>query len=249
VSQYTLVHGDALEAMRAMESGSVDAIVTDPPYCAGAISEAARTRASGQGLRSENLRRFGWFVGDNMGTAGLTWLLRAMAFEACRVVKPTGSMIVFSDWRMLSAIQPAVESAGVRYQNLIVWNKGSMGLGQGFRHQHEHAMHFTFGAPEYHDKGTSNVLDVGRVQAGDREHQTQKPVDLLRQMIAVVSPPDGVVLDPFMGSGSTGVAALLEGRTFVGVEREGEHVATARTRMEPIVTPTHGLPMFSEGAA
>ncbi len=182
-------------------------------------------------MRSENLSRFGWFLGDNMGTAGLVFLLRAMAFEAVRVMKPTGSLLVFCDWRMLPNLAPAIESAGLRFQNVIVWDKEVMGLGTGFRAQHELVMHFTNGAPGYHHKGTSNVLRAKRVHAKAREHQTQKPTDLMRQLVAVVAPPGGVVLDPFMGSGSTGVAAIEHGCDFIGCERSPEYVAIARARI------------------
>lgn len=224
-------HGDCLALMREMADGSVDAVITDPPYCAGAISEAQRTRAAGQGLRSENIRRFGWFTGDNMGTAGLMFLLRAIAFEAVRVVKPTGSLVVFCDWRMLATLAPAIESAGLRYQNLVVWDKGHMGLGLGFRARHELALHFTFGSPEYHDKGTANVLECRRVSAAEREHQTQKPVDLMAQIVRVVAPVGGLILDPFCGSGSTGVACAATARRFLGFERDAAHCETARRRL------------------
>lgn len=234
-----VILGDCLHAMAELADASVSAIVTDPPYCAGAVSEAQRTRAAGQGLRSENLRRFGWFVGDNMGTAGLVWLLRAVAVEAVRVLSPSGSLVVFCDWRMQASLQPAIESAGLRYQNLIVWDKESMGLGIGFRAQHELAMHFTNGAPEYHDRSTSNVLHARRVTAAEREHQTQKPVDLMAQIIRVVTPPSGLVLDPFCGSGSTGVAALSQGRAFLGIERDPAHVETARRRLAEVEHTPH----------
>jgi DNA modification methylase len=223
--------GDALDLLREMDDAAADCLVTDPPYCAGAVSEAQRTRANGQGLRSENIRRLGWFVGDNMGTAGLAWLLRSVAVEALRVVKPSGSVVVFCDWRMMATLQPAIESAGLRFQNLLVWDKQSMGLGIGFRAQHELALHFTLGAPEYHDKGTGNVLRSKRVTADEREHQTQKPTDLMARIIRVVCPPGGLVLDPFAGSGSTGVAAIECGRSFLGFERDPDHVAVARQRL------------------
>ncbi len=221
---------DALDFLTALEDASVDAIITDPPYCAGAVSEAQRTAAKGQGLRSESMKRFGWFVGDNMGTAGLSWLLRAVAFEAVRVLKPSGHILIFCDWRMLATLAPAIESAGVRYQNLVVWDKGSMGMGLGFRAQHELVMHFTVGAPEYHDKGTSNVLKEGRIHATDREHQTEKPSELIERLVRVVTPAEGVVVDTFCGSGSTGVAARRAGRKFLGCDRELAHVETARRR-------------------
>jgi site-specific DNA-methyltransferase (adenine-specific) len=226
-----VIEGDSLDVLRQLPDGCVDAVVTDPPYCSGGISEAARTRAAGQGLRSENIRRFGWFTGDNMGTAGLAWLLRTVAVESRRVVKPSGSLLVFCDWKMHAAIQPAVESAGLRYQGLVVWDKGSMGLGTGFRCQHELVLHYTYGAPEYHAADVGNVVGGGRVRAGDREHQTQKPVALMRQLLRVVAPPGGLILDPFAGSGSTAVAAVQLGMRCVGVEQDSEHCETARRRV------------------
>ena len=236
----TLYHGEALDVLTDLGIARVDAVVTDPPYCAGAISEAARVSAPGQGLRSENIKRFGWFVGDNMGTAGLAFLLRAVAFESLRVCKPSGSLVVFCDWRMLPTLAPAIESAGVRYQGLVVWDKAALGMGLGFRNQHELALHFTLGAPEYHDKGTPNVLRVPRVSADDREHQTQKPIALLQPIIRVVSPVGGVVLDPFCGSGSTLVAARDIGRRAIGVERDEAYCEIAARRLSQNVLDLGG---------
>jgi len=229
---YEIIQGDCLEAMASIEDSSVDAIVTDPPYCSGGLTEAGKTAAKGQGLRSENLGKGGWFVGDNMTTAGLVWLLRSIAVAGIRVVKPSGSILVFCDWRMLHTLVPAIESVGLRYQGLIVWNKRHFALGTGFRPQHELVMHFTCGKPEYHDKATGNVIEDSRITSTNKEHFTQKPTELLRQLINVVCPPESVVLDPFCGSGSTGVAALEIGRRFIGIERDAIHVATAERRLE-----------------
>lgn len=227
----TLYHGDALEVIATLPEGSIDAVITDPPYCAGAISEAQRTRATGQGLRSETTRRLGWFIGDNMGTAGLTWLLRCIAVASRDCVKSSGSMLVFCDWRMISSIQPAIESAGLRYQNLIVWDKEHMGLGNGFRCRHELIQHFTYGAPEYHDRGTPNVLTCRRVDRDEREHQTQKPTDLIGRLVRVVSPEGGTILDPFAGSGSTALAARASGRRCILIEHDEEHCETTAKRL------------------
>lgn len=120
----TMYLGDCLEVMESLER--VDAVITDPPYCSGAVSEASRTAAPGQGLRTETLQRFGWFVGDNMGTAGLVFLLRSMAFRAVDLIQPSGSMLTFCDWRMVPNLAPAIESAGMRYQNMVVWDKENM---------------------------------------------------------------------------------------------------------------------------
>jgi DNA modification methylase len=250
-----IYHGDSLDVLQSLPTSSVDAVITDPPYCAGSISEAQRTSAPGQGLRSENLKRFGWFVGDNMGTAGLMFLLRSVAFEAVRIVNPAGSLLVFCDWRMQSALQPAIESAGVRYQGLVVWDKEHLGMGTGFRCQHELILHFTFGSPKYHDMGTPNVIRCRRVSVDEREHQTQKPLELLARLCRVTVPAGGLVVDPFMGSGSTLVAAVASGRRAIGIDREEAHCETAARRLQggslfagddtPAVLPSSGG-LFSE---
>ena len=225
-----IIHGDCLRVMASLPDASIDAVITDPPYCSGSVSEASRSAAKGQGLRSENINRFGWFIGDNMGTAGLVFLLRSVAFEYIRLLRGSGSLLVFCDWRMVPNLAPAIESAGLRYQNMVIWDKGSMGLGAGFRAQHEVILHFTAGSPEYHDKGLSNVLKCPRI-GQNREHQTQKPVNLMEQLIRVVCPPGGVVLDPFGGSGTTGVAAKNLGRDAICIERDAQHVETANRRL------------------
>ena len=230
IGNATLYLGDAIEVLDQLEG--FDAVVTDPPYCSGSVSEASRTAAKGQGLRSENIAKLGWFVGDNMGTAGLSSLLRSMAFHALCKLNPNGHMLVFCDWRMVPTLAPSIESAGLRYQNMVVWDKAAMGLGMGFRAQHEIILHYTAGSPKYHDLGTSNVLKSSRVTANDREHQTQKPLDLMQRLIRVVTARDMLVCDPFMGSGSTGCAALAEGRRFVGIERDAAHFDTACKRIE-----------------
>jgi DNA modification methylase len=233
LSEVQIIHGDCLDVLRGMPDASVDAVVTDPPYCSGGVSETGRRGAAGQGLRSSTIQRFGWFKADNMGTSGLVWLLRSMAFESIRLMRDGGSLVVFCDWRMFANVAPAIESAGLRFQNLLVWDKQAMGLGNGFRNQHELVLHFTKGSGAFCDKGTGNVLRAKRVHHTDREHQTQKPVDLMAQILRVVCPVGGTVLDPFAGSGTTLVAAQAEGMSAIGIEREAEYVEIIRKRLSP----------------
>jgi site-specific DNA-methyltransferase (adenine-specific) len=63
-------------------------------------------------------------------------------------------------------------------------------------------------------------------------HPTVKPTDLMRYLCRLVTPPGGIVLDPFTGSGSTGKAAILEGFRFIGIEREAEYIEIARARIQ-----------------
>lgn len=230
---YRVVRGDAVDTLRGIETRSVSAIVMDPPYCSGGSTETTRRQAPSQGIASERLRDgdVKWFAGDNMTTPGLVWLLRAIAFESERVLVEGGSVLTFCDWRMWSNLAPAMESGGLRLQNMVVWDKGSAGLGTGFKPTHELVIHLTTGSGKFHNLCGSNVLRFGRVRGADKVHPTEKPVDLLRSLIRVVAPRGGLVVDPFCGSGSTGVAALREGRRFLGVERDPEHAATAERRL------------------
>ncbi len=229
----SVINGDALTELHRLDAQSVDAIVTDPPYASGGFTEAARRQAAGQGLRSEVLRSEGWFVGDQMGTSGLMWLLRSMAFEAARVLVPGGVMCVFCDWRQVSNIAPAMESAGLRLSNIVVWNKGVIGMGTGFRSQHEMCLVLTNGRGVYHSLQTpvGNVITVPRMNHNDREHWTQKPVELMRRIVRTAAPEGGLVVDPFGGSGSTAVACVLEGRRFLLVERDPSICELARDRI------------------
>jgi len=227
----TLHLGDCLEYMRTMPAGSVDAVVTDPPYCSGGFSETGKKQANGQGLRSETVRQVGWFTNDNMTTGGLVWLLRNVAVEAKRIMADGASLLVFTDWRMVPHLAPALESSGLRYQNMIVWDKGNTGLGFGFRAQHEIVLQFVKGTGVYYAYDGSNVIGSARVQAKDKEHQTEKPVGLLVELSRVVSSVGATVFDPFMGSGTTGVACVRTGRNFIGCEIDPTYYAIAQRRI------------------
>lgn len=228
IGDATLYLGDALEIMAGLPD--VDAVVTDPPYCSGAATEANRGSATHQGLRSETIRsgRFKWFGSDNMTTAGLCELLRGMCVRA-RVIE-SGSILTFCDWRMVTMLAPAMESAGWRLRNLLVWDKGHFGCGTGFRPRHEMIIHLTRRAPVFHSASVGNVIGAKRVGAG-RQHPTEKPADLIEDLIRVVSPPGGTILDPFMGSGTAGVACKTLGRSFIGIEADPEHFETACRRL------------------
>lgn len=225
--------GDCIPILQGLAPRSVGAVVTDPPYCSGGSTEATRRGAPSQGIASERMKsgEVEWFAGDNMTTPGLVWLLRSVAFEAERILVPGGSLIVFCDWRMWANLAPALESGGLRLQNMIVWDKGHAGMGTGFKPTHELAIHLCNGPGKFHDMCGSNVLRFGRVRGQDKDHPTQKPVDLIQSLIRVSAARDALVVDPFCGSGSHGVAALKEGRRFLGVERDPEYCDVARRRL------------------
>lgn len=227
----TLYNGDCVELMRALEGVALDAVITDPPYCSGGSLEAQKN-TGGQGHRSDRLANgeVEWFAADNMTTGGLVWLVRSVLVEARRVLKPNRSAFVFTDWRMVPFLAPALESSGLRYRNLIVWDKLSAGLGLGFKPAHELILEYTNGATEYATKDGQNVIRARRVTSSDRDHACQKPLEVLARLIDVAVAPGGVVLDPFCGSGSTLVAAKQRGRKAIGIELSEKHCETVAKR-------------------
>ena len=225
----TIYHGDCREIVPTL--GPIRAVVCDPPYCSGGFNEAGKRAAKGMGFRIETIREIGWFVNDNMTTTGLQWLMGHLAGWCQRILVDGGTFTAFTDWRMVPALVPSIESSGMRYQSLIVWKKPSSGLGSGFRAQHELAMHFSNGTPEYFATNGTNVIDSARVNAADRLHQTEKPVELMAEIIRVVSKSGDIILDPFAGSGTTGRAAKDLGRKAVLIEREERYCEIAAKRM------------------
>jgi site-specific DNA-methyltransferase (adenine-specific) len=96
----------------------------------------------------------------------------------------------------------------------------------------------TIGVPRYHkgDSGSaSRFFYCAKASKRDRDegniHPTVKPTDLMRYLCRLITPPNGVILDPFMGSGSTGKAAMLEGFSFIGCERERDYILIAESRI------------------
>lgn len=232
IGDATLVHGDCLEYLSDAPCLDARAMICDPPYCSGGFTEAQKRGAKGQGLRSETLREKSWFGGDNMTTGGLQWLLRMVALRFKQhAYDQSCTASLFCDWRMVSMLAQAIESAGLRFQSMPIWDKENPGLGTGFRAQHECILHFSIDTPTYFSFDFGNVLRAPRMPS-DRDHPTEKPVSIMAALVKVQSDRGQTVLDPFMGSGSTGVAAVQLGRKFVGIEVDPKHFDTACRRIE-----------------
>ncbi|SDY69106.1 site-specific DNA-methyltransferase [Thermoactinomyces sp. DSM 45892] len=229
-----LIIGDSLEEIKKIPSHSIDSIITDPPYCSGGFTEAQKKSAQKQGIRESagTYQRLGWFDSDSMTTMGLVFLIRALGIEFHRVLRDGGNALLFCDWRMYPHLAPVLESTGMRLQNLIIWDKMDLGLGRGFRAQHELIMQFSKGKAQYHTYKGRNVISAKRVTPQKRLHPTEKPIELMEQLIQVVTPPEGTILDPFCGSGSTLVAAKRGGYDYIGIDREPEYIKITRERLD-----------------
>lgn len=222
----TLYCGDAVEVLHGLDVVAA-AVVTDPPYASGARTEAAK---SSSGAMVRGLR---WAAkpieNDQMTTTGFVWLIR----EVCYAVRPLlidgGSLLAFIDWRQWPNLVGAIESTNMRVNSMVVWDKQSYGLGNGFRAQHELICHASKGTPRIADRGVGNVLAAKRVDNDD--HPSPKPVNLLERLLRVVSEPGELVIDPFTGGGPTLLAARNLGRRAIGVEYEERYCEIAARRL------------------
>ena len=225
---FEIKHGDCLEVMRGMADNSVDTVVTDPPFVVPTQHYASRSGENKFGRKWSDISPLiGWF--DMVTT------------EVARILRPTGHFVCFCNADSYPAFYPAVFS---RFGNAdcLVWDKGKIGMGRGWRKRTEFIVVGRNPDAWFSPETKSTVLACPVVPSEKRIHPAQKPVSLLREIIKHTTPPGGVVVDPFTGSGSTGEAAMLEGFEFIGIEMEAEYVAIAEAR---IVEAQRSLGLFA----
>lgn len=230
----TLYHGDALAVLRDLPTASVDAVITDPPYSSGGQYKGDRSAATGSKYSSAEAVGVD-FSGDNRDQRSFLLWMNLWLGESLRVVRPSGVCAMFSDWRQLPTMTDALQVGGWVWRGVVPWAKpwGRPAFKQrAWVNQCEYVVWGTAGSSATTTDGSTQPLPgIYRAAAPtDREHQTQKPLDVMRELVQIV-PEGGTILDPFMGSGTTGAAALLEGRRFVGVEMVEHYAEVARRRI------------------
>lgn len=231
----TLYHGDAREILPLL--GTVDAIVTDPPYSSGGMYRADRatsTNAKYQ-LAHETTRTYGAFSGDNRDQRSFEKWVDSWASQCLRLVSEGGGIGVFIDWRNVASVVDALQVAGWVYRGLTPWHKGTdLRPNKGwFRRNIEFIVWGSAGPLLTGPQAEGECWDglfVSRVNDGDKQHQTGKPVGLMRQMLSV-RPEWTTYLDPFAGSGSTLVAAKHLGHRAIGVEIDEAYCEIAAKRL------------------
>ncbi len=232
-----LFQGDALQLLPTLPAESFDAVITDPPYCSGGLTAGDRRRNPVEKYAQNGIScGRPSFSGDMRDQRSFTFWTMAWLIQCHRLVKEGGYCLVFCDWRQLPAVTDALQAADFTWRGLIAWDKGpaSRAPHKGyFRHQCEYIVWGTRGpCPAATHAGPFPGCYHIPVQRRDKFHLTGKPTALLRQLLQLI-PPGGRVLDPFAGSGTTLVAAHLEQRQAVGIEREAAYCQIAVDRLQP----------------
>lgn len=237
---YTIYQGSCIEAMSSMPSHSVDLILTDPPYNLGKFMKERATNL--KRMRANYFGAAGW---DDLDVE--TWVESMDAFfaEASRVIKVGGSMVVFMAIIKVETIIRLAEKYGFYYKTTGIWHKTNpmpRNMNLHFINSTEAWVYFTYktrtGTFNNEGRAVHDFFETSVTPAGERtfgKHPTQKPVSLLSDLILLLSNEGDTVFDPFMGSGSTGVAALLHHRFFVGVDINEEYCNISRLRLERVI--------------
>lgn len=225
-----LYRGDVLRLAPRLPAGSIDGVITDPPYCSGGTTPAERQRdpAAKYCQNGDTLGRPS-FAGDTRDQRSFKWWCTCWLTLCREATAVGGRLLVFIDWRQLPTMTDAVQAAGWTWRSVAVWNKGRSARAphKGYlRHQCEYIIFATNGpCPTAENGPFDGCYDVS-VKKADKLHITGKPTELMRQLVRMV-PPGGTILDPFGGSGTTANAAALEGRQAITFEISDEYCQVA----------------------
>ncbi|AUR89489.1 DNA methylase [Vibrio phage 1.123.O._10N.286.48.F3] len=212
----TLMHGDCLERMKEIETGSVDMILTDPPYGMDLMPQRASAKFHNNKIKNDD---------------HLSWC-DAFFIESYRVTKKDTASMFFCNHYCVSEFIASSKKAGYEVKNLIVWDKGHFGMGGNWRPSHEMILVCVKGRFVTHSRNLKTIIKFKKVHHSRASHPTEKPIDLLEHLIFEPDYDPLVVLDPFMGSGSTGVAAKKLNRNFIGIELDKGYFDIAKERIE-----------------
>lgn len=232
MSNYKLFLGDSSEYMKQIPDHSIDLILTDPPYNLGCYS-TGNIKMSWRKDFNNDVARWDTFIFNPAD-----WL-----DEFGRVLKTTGNIFAFTSYNLLGQWHQAFDPVFDTFQ-FMVWHKTNPPpklRRAGFLNSCEliicawnkgHTWNFT------NQKDMHNFIEspicMGRERVKNPVHPTQKPIKVLNHLIKLATKPGNLILDPFMGVGSTGVAALQLGRRFTGIEIDPQYFKAASKRLEEV---------------
>lgn len=207
---YSLLFGDCLERIKELKNGSIDLCVSDVPY---------KLTGGGKG-DGVNSKRPKGILSDN------SQLMQVPKFEdwlpeLYRVMKDGSHIYLMCNFKNLNDLMNKTEAVGFKHVNLLVWEKNNCTPSQFYMKNCEYTLLLRKGKSKYiNNIGDSKTVHKFNNIIGNKVHPTEKPVDLMKFYVENSSNVGDIVLDMFMGSGSTGVAALSVGRKFVGIEMD-----------------------------
>ncbi|MGE0447462.1 MAG: site-specific DNA-methyltransferase [Vicinamibacterales bacterium] len=221
-SPYDLSTGDAVDRLRAQPAESVDLLITDPPYESLEKHRAVGTTTRLKHSKSSSNDWFTIFPNARFGE---------LFAEVFRVLRRNTHFYLLCDAETMFVAKPEAEKAGFKFWKPLVWDKQTIGMGYHYRARYEFVLFFEKGKRRLNDLGIPDVISAPRVRGG---YPAEKPPEVAEVLIGQSSEQGELVVDPFMGSGSTGVAALRLGRRFLGNDLNPEAVKAADARLRAV---------------
>jgi site-specific DNA-methyltransferase (adenine-specific) len=213
-----LFRGDCLEVLPTLEAGSVQCVVTDPPYGIDYQSARRTDKAQWKPKIANDLQPFIWFL-----------------YPAFRASANPASLLCFCRWDVQEAFENAIEWSGWSLKSQVIWDREAHGMGDlngSPAPQHDVIWFATKGKFAFHGERPKSVVRSTRLGGDQLTHPNEKPIGLMCQLVEAYCPPGGLVLDPFLGSASTAAACMRTGRRFIGVELDSGYFDIAVRRIE-----------------
>ena len=232
-----LIQADSKQILRKIPDQSVDFIFTDPPYNIGRHS-TGNIPLPGRAPMNNDVADWDW----------VDFYPEEWADELVRVLKPTGNLFIFTSYNQLGKWYECLDHR-FDTSNFMVWHKTNPApkiFKAGFLNSCE--MIFTCWNKRHtwnfiSQKEMHNFIESPICMRPERlscpKHPAQKPVSILKKIIEIATNANDIVLDPFMGVGSIGVAALALGRRYIGIEINNEYFKAAKKRVESMLTPMY----------
>jgi site-specific DNA-methyltransferase (adenine-specific) len=217
--RFQLTRGDAVTWLRTLPAASVDLAITDPPY-----ESLEKHRAIGTTTRLKHSKASSndWFsIFPNTRFPELFT-------EIYRVLKKDTHFYLFCDPETMFVAKPIAEQVGFKFWKPIIWKKDRIGMGYHYRALYEVVLFFEKGKRKLNDLGVSDVIEAKRIVGG---YPAEKPPSVSEVLVTQSTERGQVVIDPFCGSGSVGVAAARNGRDFAGNDLCAEAIEITRRRL------------------
>jgi len=218
-----LYNGDCLEVMKDIPDGSVDLIVTDPPY--RTISGGNKSKWA-SGYPNSVLSKNDGKIFEQNDINHLDWLK-----ESYRVLKNNSHIYIMTNLLNLFTIQQLAERVGFKTHNLLIWEKNNANANRWYMKNCEYVLFMRKGNAKTINNPSSKTVHKFNNIIGNKIHPTEKPVELMELYILNSSKEGETVLDPFMGSGSTILAAIKNNRIGIGIEKDEEYFKIAEQRI------------------
>lgn len=221
-----LICGDCLEILKNISDESIDLIVTDPPY---KLTARGSSENMGGYWKSEKAKKGIIFDNNNIE-------IKDYIFELYRVLKEKSILYIMCNNTNLQEMLNQGTNAGFNFVKCLIWEKGNKICGTYYMGCYEYILLFRKGGHRpINNCGTPDILKISikklKNENGKNLHDTEKPVELMKILIKNSSNENDLVLDPFMGIGSTGVACINTNRNFIGIEIDENYFNIAKERM------------------